>query len=109
MTTQIETVVEIELDVFPARVRLSHGGTVEPVRALIAEGDLVVWSASGGGPHEVHRSKVLSYEGGRSSGYSVLTDQGQVVVTRAGGCGCGNALKSFNPFPGRRRVAVTRG
>lgn len=53
-------------------------------------------------PYAAFTGKLISIEGRPSTGYTMLisTDGGdevEVVVRRAGGCGCGNRLKGFSP------------
>ena len=94
------------MDVFPARVMLPHGVTSEPVRAWIGDEVLVVCKDGTGGPSEAFRSQVVSVAGAWPSGYSVLTVDGQVLLTKSGKCGCGSRLRRYSPWGDLRMVRV---
>lgn len=90
--------VTVSLDMFPVRVQIPRGGSVEPARVIVADDVLSVWTSSTGGPSVFFTRPALSVEGSRMTGYAVGIEEGVVVATKIQGCGCGNALKSFNPF-----------
>lgn len=100
------TDVRVSLDVFPARVAYPHGSTTEPVRAWIVEGRLKVYVDAAGGPRPTFDSEVISVQGAWPSGYSVLTPDGQVLLTKSGKCGCGSKLKRWVPWGDVRSVRV---
>ena len=96
----------VQLDVYPARVRLPHGGTVEPARVIVADSVLSVWISSTGTPRVFFTRPALSVEGSRMSGYGIQVEDGVVVVARADGCACGDTLRSFDPFGGKTPTVV---
>lgn len=103
--------VAVSLDVYPARVMLPDGAVITKVKALIADGELILYIMQNGSPFEYFRRKVASVEGrSPTAGYQVhlVGDDGgaeeTVTVAKFGGCGCGDKLKNYNPWPGTRRA-----
>lgn len=102
-------VVRVALDMFPALANLPTGGRHEPSRVVIANDRVQVWIVrrDGGGttePEVAFESDALSVEGNRIAGYNILTPDGNILAVRAGGCGCGSKLKTFDPFAGATRT-----
>jgi len=94
----------IQLDHFPAIAATPTGGRYEPARVVMHDGLVRVWHASGTtGPHVVYEAQALSLEGNRLAGFVIQTPDGPVRANTAPGCGCGNALKSFDPYNGATR------
>lgn len=99
--------VQISLDVYPARVTLASGAVVDRARVFIANGDLLVYIMNNGTPTEYYKRAVISTEGSSPmSGINVQVEDGIVAVKKAGGCGCGSRLKTYNPWPGETRALV---
>ena len=98
--------VAIGLDLFPAQVTLPDGTQMYPARVWIADGELLVYIVANGVPVEYYRSAYISLEGTRIAGLSIDTADGMVTARKKQGCGCGNPLKSFNPWPNERRELV---
>lgn len=103
--------VAVSLDVYPARVVLPDGAVITKVKAMIADGELILFVMQDGSPFEYYRRKVASVQGNSPvRGYQVylIADDGGeqpvVGVTKSGGCGCGDKLKNYNPWPGTRRA-----
>lgn len=94
----------ITLDLFPALVATPYGARYDQARVIIANDELMILIAGAGGVTEVYRKPVASFEGNRIAGYSILTADGRFIANSAGGCGCGNILKSYNPFEGMTRL-----
>lgn len=90
----------MQLDVFPARVRYPHGGSVSPARAIVSDGVLRVWVGSSGDPRVEYQREATSVEGSRILGYAVDTEDGVVTIVKDLGCPCGSRLKTFDPFDG---------
>ena len=101
------TSVAIALDVYPAKVTLPDGSEITKVRAIIADAKLKLYVAQNGEPHLYYERDVQQIEG-RSPirGYTITIAEGEVGVRKFGGCGCGDKLKTFNPFQGMTRVRV---
>ena len=97
--------VTVDLDFFPARVTLPSGGVLKIARLYVANGEVIVFTNQGSNIKEFFRRKLVSVEGNRRRGYSLMTEMGEVKVTKAPGCGCSNPLKRYNPWPGVRRLA----
>jgi hypothetical protein len=99
--------IRVELDVFPADVRLPTGATLHDVRVTVTNLGLHIWE---GVPPiaRYHRERVLSLEGAFASGYGVQIEDGIVTVKRSRSCSCASTLKYYDLWPGQRRVAVRR-
>lgn len=98
--------IAVALDYFPARVELPNGTTVNEARVLIADARVLVYVNEGGTPKVYFDEPLLSSSGSAVRGYDLQTESGVTIVKKATGCGCGNPLRSFNPFPGQSRVRV---
>ena len=96
----------IVFDLFPAKVRYPLTGSVDPTRAIVADGSLTIWRDGNAGPYEAWTRPVLSYEGSHASGWAVQVEDGIVLITRSARCGCGSRLKRFDPYDGRTPVQV---
>lgn len=99
--------VEIALDAFPARVTLPSGAELGPVRVYVADGQVLVYTVTDGTPNLYFERKLLSSEGSMLRGLHLQVADGEVVVTKDRGCGCGHPLKRFNPWPNERRHLVS--
>ncbi len=99
--------VAIALDVYPAKVEMPDGAEMTKVRAIVADGKLQMYVTQDGSPH-LYLERDVRQIIGRSpiSGFTLVTDDGEVKVRKFGGCGCGDRLKTFNPFPGLVRSRV---
>lgn len=117
----------IRADVFPAMLaiappesetRATTLGTlpdtirvVEKVRVIVTLDRIVVFADSAKGPHVIFSERMDDYVAPmkatrqtiRTMGPTeaqVTTSSGKTLAFRkAGGCGCGSKLKSFDPFP----------
>lgn len=92
---------------YPARVTLPSGAELDQARLFVADGEVLVYVASGGLPRLFFQRPLLSSEGSPISGMNLQVEDGIVRVRRGGGCGCGHPLKRFNPWPGERRQLVS--
>lgn len=101
-------VARIALDQFPAIAYPPTGGKFEPARTVIVNDMVQVWvlDATSSEPKMVFEGQALSLEGNFIAGFEVLTPDGVVKSNRAGGCGCGNKLKYFDPYGGATRQSV---
>lgn len=102
-------VVSIVLDHFPAIAYTPDGGKYEPSRVVVVDGKVQVWFIRNNGePEVVYESSELSMSGNRLAGFDIQTPDGIVKAIRAGGCGCGSKLKSFDPYDGATRTVERR-
>lgn len=98
------------LNLFPANVRLPDGEQ-RTVRVVVTADKARVYGLVGSVPTLVAEADVANYRAAptgarRSIDPAVVeTADGQTwEISRAKGCGCGNKLKSFNPFAGPARI-----
>lgn len=101
--------VRISLDLFPQTVRLPTGVQFSPVRVVVVDDVVQLYRTS---PNSnliemFWERALLSSSGSRLGGYELTTEDGPVMLSRAGGCGCGNPLKTYDPFPEARKVAAS--
>jgi len=100
------TMVQIALDVFPAKVTLPSGAMLDTARVYVADGDVLVYTAGLDEPALMLRRPLVGHEGNLKSGMSLQVEDGVVSVTRSKGCGCGHPLRWFNPWRGEQRQVV---
>ena len=101
--------VEVAFDMYPARVASGDRVWTKARAAVVREEDgdtLMVWTKTGGKIASVMTASVASHEGSPDRALVLGTDSGSVTVSKGGGCGCGSPLRSYNPWPGRRRKVV---
>lgn len=101
--------VAIALDVYPAKVTLPDGAEMTKVRAIVADGKIKMFVTQNGEPHLYYERDVQQIEGKSPiRGVTLTTAEGEITIKKFGGCGCGDKLKTYNPFPGmiRTRVAL---
>lgn len=101
--------VRIGLDFFPAFVTLPTGTTLTPARVFVANADglgdrVLVYIIQNGEPYLFYDRPLVSYSGNALRAIALQVADGEVLVRKEDGCGCGNPLKSFNPWPGERRM-----
>jgi hypothetical protein len=103
-------VARILLDQFPAIAYSPTGGKYEPARVVVVNDRVQIWVIRNGtsDPEIAYEADALSMEGNLIAGFDVLTPDGTVKSIRAGGCGCGNKLKSFDPYGGATRTVERR-
>ncbi len=94
----------VRLDLFPAEVMVA-GTRYSPSRAIVTDDAIHVYMDATNGPAEVFTARMDDFQGRRTIGYTVITDDGeQISVSRASGCGCGSRLRGFNPFAGTPQI-----
>jgi hypothetical protein len=98
--------IKVAFDMFPAEVKDDQGNITKTARAVVIDGKLLVWVVKDGKPYQMVSAPVVSTEGAVGRLLKVQTDNGIYELSRGGGCGCGNPLKSYNPWPGKRRIPV---
>jgi hypothetical protein len=106
--------LRVEFDLFPATVTTVNG-RIPDVRASVVDKVLYVWSRTssrpivGPGPYTIIQSPVSTWRGSTSKGLTLTTEDGEISISLQGGCGCGNPLRSWNPWPGKRKIVVGLG
>lgn len=92
----------IRLDVFPATVTRGDGTVLDPVRVVVTDTELYVFQDSNPRPIEVLIAPIYDYESLSRVHFRVVTDDAreQIEINKRAGCGCGNKLRGFRPFPG---------
>lgn len=98
----------IVLDHFPAIAHLPDGRRIDLARTVVWNNRVVVWylPTNTSEPAVAFEADAVSASGTRVSGFEILTPDGVVRSAKARGCGCGNRLKSFDPYAGATRMAV---
>ena len=101
-------IAHILLDHYPAVVETPDGAKYNLARVTVYDGLVKVWAlpTRTSAPTVVFEKSALSVDGTRISGFNILTPDGVLRSTKARGCGCGNPLKSFDPYNGATRVRV---
>lgn len=98
--------VQVALDMFPARVTLPSGATLRTARVFVANGRVQVYTNDNGRAKLYYDRELLSSSGNTARSLDLQVADGSVKVARTTGCGCGNPLKRFNPWPGEARQIV---
>lgn len=100
------------LNLFPANV-VTPAGERRAVRVTVTPASAMVYGLEGVIPKLVETAEVQSFDRpqrrrrGLDPDYTVTTTDGEVwEIRKAGGCGCGSKLRSFNPFGGANRVGT---
>lgn len=102
-----DRVVAIALDAFPAKVTLPDGTRLTPAKVLVADDRVLVYILQNGEPVLYFDRELVEQIGNNvRRGVTLVVDGGQVAVEHDSDCGCGNPLKSYNPFAGERRTVV---
>lgn len=105
------------LNLFPANVTQTREFSADTqhraVRVTVDPQVVTVWGLVDGAPAVAGRAAVASFDKpqrrrrGLDPDYTVTTTGGEVwEIRKAGGCGCGSKLRSFNPFGGANRVGT---
>lgn len=98
-------------DVYPASVSFSFGQhRFSRARAIVTADRVIVLVEAGIGPSGIgvlYNEKLEDVSGDRNH-VTATTADGQVTITRQGGCGCGSKLRSYRPF-GRMVAMATAG
>lgn len=92
----------IRLDMFPAVVTLEDGTTFDPCRAVVTDESLYVFVDGSPTPYLEFKAELYDYQPVSRTSYKVITDdeQATIYINKRAGCGCGNKLRGFRPFPG---------
>lgn len=85
--------MHLQVDMFPATVRLHDGRVVKPARLFVTDdGRAAVVAENGRDPVTVATAEGVTAERG-PRGWTVATADGDWTASRRGGCGCGSPLK----------------
>lgn len=92
----------IRLDLFPAIVTRADGTVFDPVRAVVTDDSLYVFQDDNPTPRIVLQELLHDFSARSRTAYTVVTDDEQesITIVKRAGCGCGNKLRGFRPFPG---------
>jgi hypothetical protein len=92
----------LRLDLFPATVTRGDSTEYGPVRAVVSEDTLYVFQDSSPAPELLFSELLYDFDYNSRNRYTAVTDDDRelITITKRAGCGCGNKLKGFRPFPG---------
>lgn len=95
-------------DVYPASVVFSFDTNPFPrSRAVVTADRVIVLVEAGRGIGVLYDERLEDVSGDRNMVVATTAD-GQVTITKQGGCGCGSRLRSYRPF-GRMVAMATAG
>jgi hypothetical protein len=104
----IDGAVKVRNDIYPAKVTFSFGTNPYPKSRAIVTADRVlvlVESGNGSGAGVLYEERLEDVSGNRHQIVATTAD-GEVTISRAGGCGCGSSLRSYRPFSRSLRMAT---
>ena len=93
--------VAVRADVFPAKVTFSFMDNpyVKARAILTADEALILVEASGGsGPSVLYQERLEDVQFVSREQVVATTADGNITISRAGGCGCGSRLRGYRPF-----------
>lgn len=93
----------LRLDLFPATVIAPDGTKYDPCRAVVTDTELYVFVDSNPRPVKAFSEHIYDFQSTSRTRFIVTIDddeQSEYIVSRRAGCGCGNKLRGFRPFPG---------
>lgn len=114
--------VNVRADVYPTTVRVNGVTTYERVRVILVGGEperVFIYKDGAQGPELAFSSEATSYDPPHTPQrlreafqpmfvtYTIKTPDITLTFEKAGGCGCGSRLKSFNPFPSISSLSAT--
>jgi len=100
--------VAVRTDVFPAAVSFSFGDNpYAKARAIVTADSLLVLVEGGTAPGVLYEGRLedLTFNGRTAT---VTTEDGEITIARASGCGCGSRLRSYRPFGRAVRMELQR-
>jgi hypothetical protein len=101
-----EGAVAVRADVYPANVTFTFGVNPYPrSRAIVTADTVLVLVEGGSGAAVLYEGRLENYTGDRTQLVATTAD-GEVTITRQGGCGCGSRLRSYRPFGRAVRMAT---
>lgn len=92
----------IRLDMFPSTVTCPDGTKLRTVRTVVTDTELYVFQDASPQPISVVVEPLYDHSALSRTAHKVTSDEtrGEYLIERQSGCGCGNKLKGFRPFPG---------
>jgi hypothetical protein len=100
--------VKVRNDIYPAKVTFSFGVNRYPKSRAIVTADRVLVLVEGGngtGAAVLYDERLEDVSSDRRQIVATTAD-GDVTISRAGGCGCGSSLRSYRPFGRSLRMAT---
>lgn len=97
--------VAVRVDVFPAIVSFSFmDNPYAKARAILTADEALILVEAGSGPAVLYQERLEDVQGDRRTVVATTAD-GDITITRAGGCGCGSRLRGYRPFGRTVRMA----
>jgi hypothetical protein len=104
---KISGVVPVRTDVYPASVSFSFGDNpYSRARAIVTADQVVVLVEAGTAPGVLYEGRLEDVAVVSRNQIIATTADGEVTISRQGGCGCGSRLRSYRPFG--RAVAMAK-
>jgi hypothetical protein len=104
----VQGTVPVRTDVYPATVAFSFGThNYSKARAIVTADSILVLVEAGTAPGVLYEGRLenLTFNGQTAV---ATTEDGDVTISRAGGCGCGSRLRSYRPFGRAVRMEMQR-
>jgi hypothetical protein len=101
-------VTQVRTDVFPAAVSFSFGDNpYAKARAIVTVDSILILVEAGSAPGVLYEGRLedLTFNGRTAV---ATTEDGEITISRAHGCGCGSRLRSYRPFGRAVRMAMQR-
>jgi hypothetical protein len=96
---QVRGAVAVRADVFPAEVTFSFMGKRQSkARAILTADSVLVLTDGTTGPVVLYENRLEDVQFTSRTSVTATTADGEVTITRGGGCGCGSRLRSYRPF-----------
>lgn len=92
----------LRLDLFPATVIAPGGIKYDPARVVVTDSEVYVFM-DGNPPAPTIQEHIFDFKSVSRTSFVVTLDDDErteLQVNRRAGCGCGNKLRGFRPFPG---------
>jgi len=98
--------VPVRTDVYPANVSFSFGThSYTRSRAIVTADTVIVLVENGSGPGVLYEGRLEDVNLVDRTHLMAVTEDGEVTISRQGGCGCGSRLRSYRPFGRAVRMA----
>lgn len=96
---QVQGTVPVRTDVYPASVQFSFTDNPYPkARAILTADTVLILIDATGGPAVLYEGRLEDVRVVDRKHVVATTADGDVTISRGGGCGCGSTLKSYRPF-----------
>jgi len=91
--------VPVRADIYPANVQFSFGVNRHTrTRAIVTADKVLVLVDASSGPAVLYESRLEDVQVVDRRQMVATTADGEVTISRQGGCGCGSRLRSYRPF-----------